>query len=205
MKMKQFRCLRCGDCCAAKYSGNNIGHIPIYLDEIQNLIEKSKKFEKNIKIEPGFVYADNLNKQLIIATFEMSIKGKCEFYDDGCIIYNDRPITCKAYPIMTFHLDGNRKLFYMNNSCRFVLQNPTLYDYKYSELVEIFKEEYKYAQELLIKIKDIQFKILQLETDGIIDIGYLKNDKELYGLELKDFEDFRYENWPKVKLTDLKI
>ncbi|MHA1233153.1 MAG: YkgJ family cysteine cluster protein [Candidatus Helarchaeota archaeon] len=203
--MIEFKCLRCGDCCHAKYVENRIGYIPIFLDEIDRIIELAKKSNKKVIIKPDFVYADKLNKQLIIATYEMVVDQQCIFYQDGCSIYDERPIICRAFPIMTFRIDSFRKLLHINNGCRFVMQNPELYNYKFSELIKIFPTEYQYAKELMNKTKDIIFKILQLETDGIIDIGFLENNMHLFGLDVKDMHDEKFKNWKLVRLSQLKI
>ena len=204
--MHKFKCLRCGACCYPsdkEINKNKTRYIPIYLDELKSLLKISRDLNKNVNIKPDLVYKDK-KKRLIIATYEMIIKEKCVFYDKGCIIYYNRPITCKSYPIMTWRHDGHRKILHVNQSCQFIYNNPELFNYSFSELVEFFPNEYKYAKELMMKGKEILHKILQLESDGIIDIGYLRNNRELFNLEV-DFKDKKFEKWDIIELDDLEI
>ena len=201
----KFQCLRCGTCCCPINEVNKTRYIPIYLDEIDRILLFAKKFNKKIILKPDLIYPDIKNKQLIISTFEMVIKEKCEFFENGCLIYENRPITCKAYPVMVWRENAHRTLLHIDPKCNFVLKNPIIYEYNFSELTKIFSNEYKYATEIMKKGQEILYKILQLEMDNKIDIGFLRNNKSLYGLEIDITKLYSYQNWKLVKLTDLIV
>ncbi|MBD3227264.1 MAG: hypothetical protein GF329_03670, partial [Candidatus Lokiarchaeota archaeon] len=174
--MKKFVCMRCGDCCCPKKEPNNIRYIPIYLDELDIILQKAQDYRTNMKIRPDLVYVDVLNDRLIIATYEMIIKDKCEFYSDniGCKIYDERPITCKAFPIMMWRPDGHRKYLFMNPKCTYIARNSEVYNLGFSKLARFFHDEYRSAKRLMNKRSEMLNKILQLESDKIIDIGFLR-------------------------------
>ncbi|MHA1270811.1 MAG: YkgJ family cysteine cluster protein [Candidatus Helarchaeota archaeon] len=203
--MIKFKCLRCGDCCHVKYLETDSGYIPIYLDELNNIKKIAKDMNINVEFRPDFVYADIIKKRLIITAYAMILKEKCVFYDKKCRIYENRPITCKAFPILTFRIDSHRKMLHINNGCRFVAQNLKLYELNYSEIIEAFPYEYEQAKKVLIKQKEILYKILQLEMDKKIDIGFLRNDHELFGLEVQNIYDKKFKNWQLTKLSEIDI
>ena len=97
---KQFRCLRCGKCCTM---GIGIALLPREYRLLKKIapiklgIPKSKFKE--------LTYAKNGDR---------FIKYPCPFYgDNSCIIYNDRPIACRTYPLSILK---NRGIF-ISNKC----------------------------------------------------------------------------------------
>jgi Fe-S-cluster containining protein len=204
---EKFRCLRCGSCCCPKIEPDKTRYIPIYLDELEVILQKSRDLQKSIKLRPDLVYADRLNSQLIETTFELIVYDECEFYNTdskSCIIYQDRPLTCKAFPVLTWRPDGHRKYLQINSKCKFVSQNIWLYDCSYSELETFFPNEYKYAKDLMDTGREILHKILQLESDGIIDIGFLRNNREIFGLNV-NINNKSFKNWKRIKLSEIEI
>jgi hypothetical protein len=85
-----------------------------------------------------------------------------------------------------------------------VSQNIWLYDCSYSELETFFPNEYKYAKDLMDTGREILHKILQLESDGIIDIGFLRNNREIFGLNV-NINNKSFKNWKRIKLSEIEI
>ena len=88
--IKLYPCKRCGNCCCRKVHG----HTVIYSEERNHLISKYPGIQGNI--------IRNTDVQSGIGLAEWLIMQPCKFYhDEKCMIYNDRPITCRYYPFST--------------------------------------------------------------------------------------------------------
>ncbi len=203
--MNEFKCLRCGYCCHNVQSEGYERYIPIYLDEIQKLKELAKKNKVNLKMEPDLLYPDVLNKKLIVVTYVFKFEDVCAFYREniGCTIYENRPITCKEYPVAIWREDINYSMK-INTDCKFVEKNLAIISPKnYSELEKFFPKEYVHAKRLMIKGKEVIYRIIELEKQIKIDVGYLSGKLDFfYDLEKAEVE---YKNWEKIDLCDIEL
>ncbi|MEM2974321.1 MAG: YkgJ family cysteine cluster protein [Candidatus Micrarchaeia archaeon] len=88
--LTKFKCKRCGRCCS------KIGELALFEWEAERLRRYS------VRIKP--VLTSELNGSRIILQWGLEGKNKrqCPFLTKrGCIIYEKRPLVCKAFPFMT--------------------------------------------------------------------------------------------------------
>jgi len=92
-----FRCTRCGKCCDGTITGPN-GETFVLL------------FESDIKLLKRHINPKK-KRRLLIEKDEgkFALRRPCHFYtakpNPSCKIYNDRPYTCRNYPLETPRLD----------------------------------------------------------------------------------------------------
>jgi len=205
--MSIFNCLRCGLCCKhvdQDYSERR--YIPIFFDEINKLRALAEEMEVEIEILPDLTYPDKLNNVFIITSYVLTFGESCGFFDEkkGCLIYEERPLTCKSFPIMVWREDGHRKLLKVETSCFFVKKNlnETLAK-NFNELKNFFPQEYKIAEEILAKGKEILYKIVRLEKEKQIDLGYLDGTINLfYDINQANIE---HPDWGKIDINLIEI
>jgi len=168
-----FQCLKCGTCCnprQANIDEDTSYFIPIYLNEVDGIIELAEQQNLSIQLEPDLIYFDELNNRLIIVTFALNLDQGCPFYSSTCAIYDQRPITCKAYPLTIFQQEGTTGIM-VKPECSFVQDNhPKLKGLDYYELGEVFGDEFPFAREIQIAGNAITTKMLQLESEGKIRV-----------------------------------
>lgn len=108
----EFQCKQCGQCC--NQFDSKSGGIMI-LEWEKERLEKIAK-EKNIefRIEPGQTDYDAKTNTLIISTYAFKSK-KCPFLKDKkCSIHPDRPLYCRAYPLLVTIKDKKFNLSILN-------------------------------------------------------------------------------------------
>lgn len=168
-----FQCLKCGTCCnprQANIDEDTSYFIPIYLNEVDGIIELAEQQNLSIQLEPDLIYFDELNNRLLIVTFALNLDQGCPFYSSTCAIYDQRPITCKAYPLTIFQQEGTTGIM-VKPECSFVQDNhPKLKGLDYYELGEVFGDEFPFAREIQIAGNAITTKMLQLESEGKIRV-----------------------------------
>lgn len=202
---KEYKCLRCGRCCHNTKSEGYERYIPIYLDEIPRLRNLAEKKNLKLHLEPDLLYPDALNKKLIVVTYIFKFKHVCVFYKEnfGCTIYKDRPITCTAYPVSIWREQFNYQMN-IETECQFIEKNRDLISTKnYEELKNYFPKEYIQAKKLMIKGKELIYRLIELEKQKKIDVGYLSGNLDfLYDMEKAEVE---YKNWEKIGIYEIKL
>ncbi|MFX1297425.1 MAG: YkgJ family cysteine cluster protein [Promethearchaeota archaeon] len=171
-KILTFHCLRCVKCCNPERFGAEILSIPIYeVDEVDKLRNLARQQNLKIRLEPDLMYFDELNNRLIIVTYALQIDtGGCPFHKSECTIYEERPLTCRAYPLSVFRTKDTSSIM-IKPECSFVQQNNTkLKNLDFYELSEVFSEEFPYARQIQIKGNAITNQIEQLELEGKVKI-----------------------------------
>jgi len=203
--MNEFKCFKCGVCCHNVRSEGYERYIPIYLDEVEKFKKIAEEKQVNLIMEPDLLYPDRLNKKLIIVTYVFKIDEVCVFYNEkiGCSIYEDRPITCKAYPVAVWREDINYTMK-VNTDCKFVEKHIDIISPKnYSELEKFFPQEYIHARRMMIKGKEVLYRIIELEKQNKIDVGYLSGKIDFfYDMEKAEVE---YKKWEKINLFDIEL
>jgi Fe-S-cluster containining protein len=167
-----FQCIRCGKCCNPdQIDAETLQYIPIYLDEVDEIIRLATQHNLKIDLEPDLMYFDELNEQLIIVTYTLRIdNGGCPFYHSSCMIYNQRPITCKAYPLSIFQSNDTTGIT-LKPECSFVQKyGATLKKLDYYEMSDVFSNEFPFSREIQIKGKAITDQIVELENKGKIRV-----------------------------------
>ena len=166
-----FQCMRCLNCCTPEHFGAEIAYIPIYLDEVDRIKKLASQKNLQIQLEPDLMYFDELNNRLIIATYTLQLgKEGCPFHQMGCIIHEQRPITCRSYPLLV-HRIGDTTGIMLKPECTFVQQNSAkLENLDYYEVSDVFSDEFQFAREIQIKGNAITDQIQQLEIEGKIKV-----------------------------------
>ncbi|MHA1651269.1 MAG: YkgJ family cysteine cluster protein [Candidatus Helarchaeota archaeon] len=167
-----FQCLRCGKCCNPnQVNGETAYFIPIYLNEVERIENLAKQKALKITLEPDIMYHDELNDRLIVVTYALRIdKGGCPFYKSKCIIYDQRPITCKAYPL-SIYMYQDTTCVALKSECTFVQQNRLkLKNLDYYELNDVFCDEFPFSREIQIMGHAITDQILALEAEKKVRI-----------------------------------
>ena len=205
--MSIFNCLRCGLCCRhVDQDFSERRYIPIFYTEIKKLQCLAEELQVEIKILPDLMYPDKLNQVFIITSYVLTFEECCGFFDQkkGCLIYEERPLTCKSFPITVWREDGNRKLLKVETTCSFVKKNLNLTLGKdFNELKSFFPEEYQVAEKILMKGKEILYKIVRLEKENQIDLGYLNGTINIfYDLNQANLE---HPDWKKIDINLIEI
>lgn len=73
---KKIVCKRCGACCKLP------GGIKIGVSDVQRLS-----------------HAFGIRGGEFIRRYGMTLKSPCPFWEDGCTVYENRPIVCRTYPL----------------------------------------------------------------------------------------------------------
>ncbi|MHA1786146.1 MAG: YkgJ family cysteine cluster protein [Candidatus Helarchaeota archaeon] len=201
--MSTFTCLRCGNCCThlnKDYSEKR--YIPIFYDEIRDLENLANQLNVNLKIIPDLMYPDKLNKVYIITSYVLTFPDTCCFYNNNeCLIHENRPLTCQSFPVSVWREDGHRKMLKVETSCKYVKSNmDSTLNKDFEELKLFFPDEYKAAEKSLVKGKEILFKIVRLEKEKKIDLGYLDGSINMF----YDFNLASQEH-PDWKLIDINL
>ena len=174
----KYTCMKCGTCCH-EVEENETGYkkrIPLYPEEVDRLIELSKKQEINFKVIEDLVFPDILNKNILVLTFKICLdnpKACCPFYDDvkGCTIHESKPLACQAYPLALKRIDSFKLELSIDPLCNFVdkeynkLKNADL-----NTIKEIFETEYPNVEKFYRKNKKLILKIRKLEFENKIKI-----------------------------------
>ncbi|MFW9952741.1 MAG: YkgJ family cysteine cluster protein, partial [Candidatus Thorarchaeota archaeon] len=112
MATLKYKCMRCGTCCSIPKdnNGNYLKRIPLYPEEVSNLIEIAQKRNLALKVKEDLVFPDILNKKIIVLTYRFILddSGYCIFHDInlGCTIQENKPLSCQAYPLALKIIDA---------------------------------------------------------------------------------------------------
>lgn len=145
--------------------------LPIYLDEVARIRHLAELNNQILDLQADLMYFDELNNRLIIVTYALIFdENGCPFHKTHCIIYKERPITCKAYPIVINRIEDTTNMI-IEPECSFVQENnEILRTLDYYELSDVFPNEFAYAREIQIRGNAITNKLQQLEEEGKVQI-----------------------------------
>ena len=192
MKQLKYDCLKCGICCFEIPEALETKRIPVYPEEVDSLIERSRERNVNFKVIEDLVFPDVLNQKIIILTYKIILKplGYCPFYDKnrGCTIHDVKPLACRAYPLSLKQIDAFNFQISIDPLCKWTLSNyDSLKDIDLEKLKEIFKDEYPKAEKFYRKNKKLMLKIRKLEAKNKIKIAHQISFDE-YNKALKEWE-----------------
>lgn len=109
MEIAEFHCQRCTNCCKNlfKEQKKSFG-LTLFDFEAEILKKKAKKIALSLK--PVNFIADKVSKKAIVLLWSIENK-ECPFLDKKeCIIYENRPLVCRAFPVVSTGIHGNRPM-----------------------------------------------------------------------------------------------
>ncbi|TFF89974.1 MAG: YkgJ family cysteine cluster protein [Promethearchaeota archaeon] len=171
-----YNCEQCGVCCHQVNEPYN-KRIPLYPEEVDQLIKVVKDQNINFQVIEDLVFPDILNKKILVLTYRILLnnpKKRCPFYreDFGCTIHEIKPLSCQAYPLSIKQEDAFNFSISIDPSCRFVNKHYEIIKTYKKEMIErVFKEEFINAQKHLRKNKNLILKIKELEYKNKIKIA----------------------------------
>ena len=188
----KFKCLGCGICCKNITQTNEEGEeivskkIPIYPEEADRLetIADLRKVD-DLRILEDFVFADKKTQRILVVRYKYMLKeGQyCVFSDPQtrkCIIYENRPLVCRGYPIAMRDIDAFNTEIIVDPDCPGV-QNllKELKTLTIKELKECFPDEVHWAK-----------KTFEREKRSIEILKQMEHTKEICLEDKFTFEEF---------------
>ncbi len=213
----RFKCSKCGECCilGKEYESENktnedqnniVRKIIVYPEEADLLLFLAE--ENNIKFQftEDSILPDAKNKNLIIVRYSIEINEEnktppnskyntCPFFLDGnCIIYDNRPLSCRAYPLSVKEVNPYKLEIEINQNCK-TFQSITNKDNSeinnLNELKKLFPIESNMVIQLFNREKKINSKLKYLQEQELIDLDTTITPDEF---------NFALESWERKKL-----
>ena len=199
----KFTCQKCGKCCKV-FGVNEYTNAPraliLYKWEKDKLIELAKKHNKKIDVSPLMFFFDEKTQTNVVITYQFNMENvkKCPFlFANHCMIYEDRPLVCKAFPLTYINIDPpsiNFAVYICKEAERIMNSNS---DLSYSTLC--LKENL--GEEMILNSLALHqggyeslFKdALELDKEGKIKLMNVLQEKVDYYLEnypIKDYLEF---------------
>ena len=98
--MEMFCCQRCGACCRKEsVSGESRFFAHLFDFEASRLRKIAATLGIALRLKPFLVLQDAFSERGIVVFYEFD-HGDCPFYDNGCRIYDSRPLVCRAFPVL---------------------------------------------------------------------------------------------------------
>jgi Fe-S-cluster containining protein len=193
MSKLRYKCQKCGICCFEVQGNPGTKRIPLYPEEVSELIKIAEQNNIKFNVIEDLVFPDILNEKILVLTYRIILNNEnqcCPFYkkDIGCSINNVKPLACQAYPLALKRIDAFRFELTIDPLCNFVIKSyKELKNIDLEKLKEIFKDEYPKAEKFYRKNKNLQFEIRRLEVENKIKIPR-EIDLKNYNKFLKEWE-----------------
>lgn len=146
-----FHCLRCEECCFF----SSIEECPVIYPWEKRVLEKlalTHASGEKLLFKPYLSYVDD--GKAIVVLYKWVINGYCPFYDKegrACRIYEDRPFSCRMYPLILGLKDNTLRLA---TTCRWVRENIRDLGQPINP-GKVFPREYSVAVKNFVKLKYI--------------------------------------------------
>ena len=200
MANRIFNCVRCGFCCAEdkhnpEKKENNIKSdskkgIVVYPEEsdIIDMMTQIKQIPVEFKEES--IILDIKNKRIIVTQFKFLFneEGFCPFFKENrCLIYDQRPLFCRAYPLVLKQTESNKVDMNIEWDCQSLknsnlkiggpenIDTPTIPPVnlpQYNSLDDIkkyFPMEFRAINQILLKERQITKKLNDMIQSGEFD------------------------------------
>lgn len=97
---QKFVCKKCGTCCRLSETKEQ-GGLAIDEWDIKRLLKLAKEKGKVLDINPVYGIYDSISKKRLVIQYGLYENGKnCPFLENNkCLIYNERPLFCRAFPV----------------------------------------------------------------------------------------------------------
>ena len=197
MKNIKYKCLRCGNCCKGTMDTYESKRIPVYPEEVNKLILLAEKLNLEFKVIEDLVFPDVKNEKILVLTYRILMdesRNCCPFFQEnfGCLIQNDKPLSCQAFPLSFKRVDAFNFQIDIDNKCTFVNKyHNFLKDSNLNDLKEIFPEEFANAEKFFQVNKNLQLKITELE--------YLKKIEIPRKISLEEYNNY-LNNWDRKEI-----
>lgn len=97
--VRNFECLKCGNCCRNFGSDGSFSGLPLFEWEKEEFEKIAKEKKINLEIKPTNILFDKMSKEYVCLTFSMK-NQPCPFLKNNvCSIYEKRPIVCRSFPL----------------------------------------------------------------------------------------------------------
>ena len=106
-----FHCEKCTNCCKNlfKEQEKSFG-LTLFDFEAEILKKEAKKKKIALSLGPVNFIADKVSKKAIVLLWSIENK-ECPFLDKKeCVIYENRPLVCRAFPVVSTGIRGNRPM-----------------------------------------------------------------------------------------------
>jgi len=194
MNKEKFSCQKCGKCCNKDPVKDRFGLILFDFEKKQ--IEKiAKEHNVELNIKPHLSITDKNSKKEIVILYNFEA-DKCPFYKQDCLIYDDRPIVCRAFPVMTAGTHSKGEVI-KNTYCPENKRLKPKDDETIKDVIDVFGDCFLYCYLFERLLDEIKKDITKLTNDDIIspskgdfekiDVGDFLRQHGLY----KDEEELR--------------
>lgn len=110
IKSISFKCVRCSDCCRI-----DPGAVMLTQDDLKKISSYLKISESQFIKDYCRPIYKGINK---IVSLKEKSNYDCIFWNDGCLIYEARPVQCQTYPYWTSIINSKENLLYEKKRCR---------------------------------------------------------------------------------------
>jgi Fe-S-cluster containining protein len=152
--IKEFNCLRCGECCNDFVSDKNKDKptgvfdsklticlnktfLVLYDWEVADFLNELRLIGSNRKVIPTIVSFDLISNRTIVIQYTLDGQN-CPFYTNkGCLIYDKRPIVCRQFPCLqdiSGIITGNPIGLSRNALCKFEKEDEFPYNIDISSM-----------------------------------------------------------------------
>ena len=171
-----FQCKKCGSCCkqTPQNGDKNSRQILVYPEEADMMQTLAKIKEISVTLTEELPIPDKKNKQMIVTRYilEPNKDHDCPFLaEDECLIYDQRPMVCRAYPLVINEKSFVEHNFYIDRNCP--AYGEILGDsgkLEMEKIKDVFPIEYRELLKVFRREKMILKKLSELEKDGKIKL-----------------------------------
>jgi Fe-S-cluster containining protein len=148
-----FSCERCGLCCKSENNSQFLG-VRLFDFEAERIRKLALEKKISARIVPSLTIADKKSRRELAIMYKFE-HTECPFYSEsGCRIYDERPLLCRAFPIITSgrYSDGE---IARSGMCQGI-KNRGEFPNDVKEVIKEFGESYLYCvlfEETLHKIR----------------------------------------------------
>src|SRR3989344_5892997 len=171
--MQKFECTRCGKCCPSLPDVTSFGMV-VFGFEAKKLKQIAKERDILLDLQPSLALSDDKSKQELVILQKFN-HHDCPFYKDhACTIYEDRPILCHAFPIITAGLFSDGEIIksaYCPGNEKLNLKGAA----SIKEVIKVYGESYLYCYLFESMLKEVKENLNNLAHNDEIVPNKAKN------------------------------
>ncbi len=127
----RFNCTQCGACCVGEP-----GTIYVSSPEIEAIAAAIDLTINDFTAQYLYPFRDS-------HSIKEDADGRCLFFDDGCTIYDNRPLQCRTYPFWFSNLRSEERWQNVERQCPGTGIGPL---YSKAEILDLIKESMVFEQ-----------------------------------------------------------